>query len=129
MPEGWKIVERQFLMATRLAPSSPQLPPGYHLETQEEDGAVEARILTDAGSLAARGRIGLTEIAVPDQIVTHDAHMRRGLGRVVMSTLSNAALERGCSDAVLLASAQGRHLYDDLGWRLITPFWAALHGR
>ena len=128
MPKGWKIVERQFLMATHLVPSSPPLPSGYRLEIQEGDGAVEVRVLTDAGSVAARGRVGMTEIAVPDQIVTQDAHMRRGLGRVVMSTLCNAAMEGGRSDAVLLASAQGRHLYDDLGWRLLTPFWAAFHG-
>ncbi len=44
-----------------------------------------------------------------------------------MGALSNAALDRGRSDAVLLASAEGRHLYTTLGWRLLTPFWATVH--
>lgn len=127
MPAGWRLVARQYLMGARLERSSPPLPAGYRLEVSNEEDAVEARLLTVTGELAASGRIGLTEIAVPDQIVTQGAHRRRGLGRVIMSSLSHAALDRGRGDALLLASGQGRHLYVDLGWRVLAPFWAAFH--
>jgi GNAT superfamily N-acetyltransferase len=127
MPAGWRLVEPQFLMRSQLARTAPLLPDGYRLVLDDEGDAVEARVVTDTGSLAASGRIGLTTLAVPDQIVTQEAHQRRGLGRAVMCALSNAALDHGRSDAVLLASGQGRQLYTALGWHVVSPFWAAIH--
>lgn len=127
MPQRWTLIEPQFLMGTRLTASSPLLPDGYRLTLDDEGDALEARVTTDTGVLAARGRLGLSTVAVPDQIRTHLEHQRRGLGKAIMSTLSNAAVDRGLSDAVLLASDQGRHLYSTLGWRVLTPFRAAVH--
>lgn len=127
MPDGWRLVEPQFLMGTRLARSVPPLPNGYRLTLDDQDDALEASVTTEAGIVAARGRIGLSSLAVPDQIVTEREHQRRGLGRVIMGTLSSAAIDRGRTDALLLASEQGRHLYTALGWRVLAPFWAAVH--
>ncbi|MBT2484045.1 MULTISPECIES: GNAT family N-acetyltransferase [unclassified Microbacterium] len=127
IPGGWTLIEPQFLMGTQLTAATPLLPDGYRLTLDDEGDALEARVTTDTGILAARGRLGLSTVAVPDQIRTQLEHQRRGLGKAIMSTLSNAALDRGRSDAVLLASDQGRRLYSTLGWRVITPFWAAVH--
>jgi GNAT superfamily N-acetyltransferase len=126
MPAGWRLIEPQFFMGARLQPTTPLLPHGYHLTVGDEGDALEARVTTDSGTLAARGRIGLSTLAVPDQIATHPEHRRRGLGQAIMGALSNAALDRGRSDAVLLASDQGRHLYSTLGWGVLTPFWATV---
>jgi len=126
LPPDWRLVERQFLMSARLERTSPLLPDGYRLRLDDEGDALEASVTTHSGSLAARGRIGLSTLAVPDQIVTEREHQRRGLGRALMGALSNAALDRGRTDAVLLASDQGRRLYSTLGWRVLAPFWAAV---
>ena len=127
MPVGWRLVEPQFLMSARLVRAAPTLPYGYSLTMDDEGSALEAKVMTDSGALAASGRLGLTALAVPDQIVTQVAHQRRGLGKAIMGALSNAALDRGRSEGILLASGQGRHLYEALGWRVLSPFWAAVH--
>lgn len=125
LPVGWRLVEPQFLMGARLTPATPTLPDDFLLSLNDEGDALEVRVTTEAGVLAASGRAGLTALAVPDQIVTRTEYQRRGLGRAVMGALSNAALDRGRSHALLLASGQGRRLYDRLGWRVLSPFWAA----
>lgn len=61
--------------------------------------------------------------AIYDRIVTEPAHQRRGLGRAVMHALQAIARAHGRHANVLVASAQGRALYETLGWRLHAP-WA-----
>lgn len=120
---GWKLGQELSLMSRSLEYSPPTtMPAGYSLEMIDEGNALEARVVTIDGVLAARGRIGLSHVAVPDQIVTQVGHQRRGLGSIVMRTLSNAALGMKRTDAILLASEQGRALYETLGWQVITPF-------
>lgn len=121
--QGWKLGQELSLMGRSLEYLPPTaIPAGYSLEVVDEGNALEARVVTVDGVLAARGRVGLSRVAVPDQIVTEVAHRRRGLGNIVMRTLSNAALDRRRTDAILVASGQGRALYETLGWRVIAPF-------
>ncbi|MGY5128538.1 GNAT family N-acetyltransferase [Streptomyces nigrescens] len=79
--------------------------------------------------LAASGRAALTTGApgsspapyapsvVFDMIGTEPAHQRRGLGRAVMTALAGRAVERGARQGVLVASPDGRALYEAMGWR------------
>ncbi len=125
--EGWTAGQRLHLMRTSLAASPmPVPPPGYRLDLIDEGNAVEARVVTDSGALAARGRVGLGGVAVPDQIVTQPEHQRRGLASVVMTALSNVAVDAGRTEGILLASTQGRSLYEVLGWRIVTEFCEAV---
>ncbi|MEU8915735.1 GNAT family N-acetyltransferase [Streptomyces nigrescens] len=87
--------------------------------------------------LAASGRAALTTGArgscpapyapsvVFDMIGTQPAHQRRGLGRAVMAALAGRAVERGARQGVLVASPDGRALYEAMGWRLRSPVTAA----
>ncbi|MFH8585013.1 GNAT family N-acetyltransferase [Streptomyces celluloflavus] len=100
---------------------------------------------SDSGGavLAASGRAALTTgapgsvaYAVPappypaaavfDMIGTEAAHRRRGLGRFLMATLARRAAELGAGQGVLVASPDGRALYEALGWRLRAPVTAAV---
>lgn len=127
LPSGWAMGQPLHLMGATLRPQGPApVPNGYRLQLTDEGDALDVRVTTDAGELAARGRLGLAERAVPDQIVTEPVHQRRGLGRVVMTTLLAAAVDRGRGEAILLASDQGRALYTALGWRVLTPFREAV---
>lgn len=68
--------------------------------------------------VAAEGYVGvLGADAVYDAVETTPAYQRRGLGRHVMATLTNRAVERGATSGILAATASGRLLYQSLGWR------------
>jgi GNAT superfamily N-acetyltransferase len=86
-----------------------------------------AMALTDANDIVAGGRVALIdEIAVFDQIWTHDAHRRRGLASNVMRTLENVAVERGATRGMLVATEAGRAVYSTLGWRVYAPYTTAI---
>ncbi|MDO3701713.1 GNAT family N-acetyltransferase [Micromonospora sp. C28SCA-DRY-2] len=44
------------------------------------------------------------------------AHRRRGLGSVVMAALHRHAARRGARTGILVATDEGRALYQRLGW-------------
>lgn len=67
--------------------------------------------------VAAAGTVGvLGDLATFDAVETTPAFQRRGLGRHVMTTLTQQAMGRGAHRGVLAASDQGRQLYIALGW-------------
>lgn len=122
LPPGWTSGPPTFLMATGLRPSEVRAPDGYTLTTETAKGVTFVRVLATDGAVAARGQIAVTgESAVVDQVETDPAHQRRGLGSLVMRTLANDAVARGASTGVLGASAEGRALYEALGWRVHAP--------
>ncbi|WP_433295746.1 GNAT family N-acetyltransferase [Actinoplanes sp. CA-030573] len=72
------------------------------------------------GVEAAHGTMGLSgRDAVADRILTAPGHRRRGLARVVMGALAEAAAAAGAEHGLLIASEEGRHLYAALGWRAV----------
>jgi ribosomal protein S18 acetylase RimI-like enzyme len=121
-PPGWTAGPPTFLMATELRPSEVRAPDGYALTTESSAGVTFVRVLSTDGAVAARGQIAVTgESAVVDQVETDPAHQRRGLGSLVMRTLANDAVAQGASTGVLGASAEGRALYEALGWQVHAP--------
>lgn len=129
--DHWTVDDRLHLMTSPLAARGiGSLPDGYRLEVTDEGDALESRILGADGSVAARGRVGLTPgAAVPDQIVTAPNHRRRGLARAIMQSLIDGAAERGVTHGVLLASFEGVPLYESLGWASAVPFVQAEYRR
>lgn len=122
LPAGWTSGPPTFLMATGLRPSEVRAPDGYALTTETTAGVTFVRVLASDGAVAARGQIAVTgESAVVDQVETDPAHQRRGLGSLVMRTLANDAVAQGASTGVLGASAEGRALYEALGWKVHAP--------
>ena len=99
--------------------------PAYRLEVVDDAASTEVRIMAGA-EVAARGKAALTgEFAVIDQVETAPDHRRRGLGKSVMSALSEATTRRGATTGVLVATEDGRALYSRLGWTLVSPVTAA----
>jgi len=126
-PHGWVVQPEGFMMTAALAPSvPPDLPPGYRL-VLTEDPSIVATVLDGQGAVAASGRASFAAgHATIDQIVTDENHRRRGLGRVVMAALSEAALARDIRRGILVATPMGRQLYEALGWRLHAHFTTAV---
>jgi GNAT superfamily N-acetyltransferase len=108
------------LMAVDLVavPQPATLAAGY-VQAFRAEGAVLVVEIQDAdGVLAASGRAALTGgFAVFDKIVTAPAHQRRGLGWFVMGVLGERARALGAGQGVLVATPEGRALYEVLGWR------------
>ncbi|MEW1972910.1 GNAT family N-acetyltransferase [Streptomyces achromogenes] len=129
LPPGWALLDgHAALMAARpgAVEAPPRLPDGYRLHRWDRAGVTRAVVRAADGSFAARGQIAVTgPAAVVDQVETHPAHQRRGLGRVVMGTLAEAATRQGARAAVLAATEEGRTLYEAVGWQAVAPLSAA----
>ena len=105
------------LMAIDLNPDSPAAQPGGYELAVNHDGDTITATVTRGAEVAASGVAGLHGTdAILDKITTEPEHRRRGLGRTVMSALTTAALERGATAGILIASLDGQALYTPLGW-------------
>jgi GNAT superfamily N-acetyltransferase len=119
LPDNWTVRERAFLMTTALAaPDNLPMPPGYRLVVRDDGVTIRVEVMSADGEIAAGGAAGLTHgHAVYDQILTQAAHRRLGLGTTVMGALTRRAMERGASHGTLIATPEGRALYQALGWK------------
>jgi len=85
-----------------------------------------ATILTSNGELAASGRVGIVgDVAIYDRIRVQDAHQRRGLGRRLMNMLGEVANRAGAARWALVATPEGRALYEALGWAVHANYTTA----
>ncbi|MEV7396026.1 GNAT family N-acetyltransferase [Aeromicrobium sp. NPDC092404] len=118
LPAGVRVDrDDETLMTTRFTPiDAPLLDAG--LTPRWDIDEHRTRYVLESGDrVAAEGTIGiLGEDATFDAVETTPAFQRRGLGRHVMATLTTYAMECGAQRGVLAASAQGRRLYESLGW-------------
>ncbi|RIQ28218.1 GNAT family N-acetyltransferase [Jiangella rhizosphaerae] len=136
---GFEVHAPEWLMSRPLGdePGS-GAPDGYEVWLSGRPPVLVAEVVTadgDPRALAAKGHLALSGAgdvdAVADRIFTVPAHRRRGLGSVVMGALTAAARERGARNGLLVASQEGRKLYERLGWRveaeMATARWSG-HG-
>ncbi len=129
LPAHWRIEDLHYMMTcdARPFPGSDELAAGYALEVDDVAAATgqgHVRVVAPDGALAASGHVALdARLAIYDRIVTEPAHQRRGLGSTVMRALQALARAHGRHEGVLVATDQGRSLYESLGWRLHSP-WA-----
>jgi len=85
-----------------------------------------ATILTSNGELAASGRVGIVgDVAIYDRIRVQDAHQRRGLGHRLMDRLGEVANRAGAARWALVATPEGRALYEALGWAVHANYTTA----
>lgn len=128
LPAGWEIGPPGFMMtATPTAAPAFDENRGYRLSLEPIGGHVTlATITTQHGELAASGRIGLVgDVGSFDRIVTQEAHQRRGLGSALMAALGSVANVAGAKRWVLVATPEGRALYEKLGWAVHAPYTTA----
>jgi GNAT superfamily N-acetyltransferase len=91
----------------------------YKLEISNYNSSFVIRIVTQTGKVASTGRLILVdELAVYDRILTDDNHKRKGLARFLMKELEKIALSKGISKNFLVATEEGKSLYESLGWKL-----------
>ncbi len=125
LPRHWQLQADGFLMTCGAAPFPARpVPAGYTLAVTGDHRVVSVQVRAPDGSPAAAGFAALGDAWVAyDRIVTEPAHQRRGLGAAVMAALQARAHAQGRHAGVLVATPEGRQLYESLGWRLRSP-WA-----
>ncbi|MHA7240152.1 GNAT family N-acetyltransferase [Arthrobacter sp. TMS1-12-1] len=120
-PLGMRVTDRQqALMGVDMSGQDVEdpRPPGddYTLE-RARDGRCRRVVVRAHGELAARGSVSVVDdYAVYDRIITEEAFRRRGLASFVMRSLTAGVLEDDVTNGLLMASADGRALYEFLGW-------------
>ncbi|WP_454888845.1 GNAT family N-acetyltransferase [Sphingobium indicum] len=127
LPARWAIQSPGFMMECRgVMAGEAATPAGYLLDATEPLPIAVVRALAPGGELAAIGRVvRVGEFAIYDRIETDAAHRGRGLARAVMKKLEAIARDHGASRGVLVATADGRGLYEGLGWELHSLYTTA----
>ena len=129
LPPRWAIQPQRYLMyhnGTMPVPGK-ELPEGYYCELLDSLPLPTVHLRTDDSIIAAKGHmVRVDDIAIYDRIETHPAHRRLGLGSQVMKALETIALRQGITRGVLVATAEGRALYETLGWKVITEYATAV---
>ncbi|GAA1672529.1 hypothetical protein GCM10009830_18400 [Glycomyces endophyticus] len=123
VPSTWTMDEGGHLMTAEFAPLAYAVPAGYRLAVETEGPLTVARIFHANGDLAASARLGRDgAFGVFDKVVTAPNHQRRGLGSTAMRALSTTAHALGMRFGLLVASDDGRALYEHLGWSFVSDF-------
>lgn len=119
VPPHWQLRDPMWLMAAGADMPAARPTPDFTIEVDESAHRFEAVARDAEGSLAARGVLGIHgTVAVYDQIVTEPQFGRRGLGSAIMTELGRQAASRGVTERLLVATADGKALYERLGWTL-----------
>ncbi|WP_307867901.1 GNAT family N-acetyltransferase [Umezawaea beigongshangensis] len=120
---GLALLDRpEWLMTTELERHPARTPAeDYSVATtttaNDASTVVRVEVVHRCGDVAAHGTTAVTGAdAVVHDVATVPAHRRRGLAAAVMAALARCARERGATTGLLVASADGRHLYSALGW-------------
>lgn len=117
LPAQWRTADTGYLMTAPFAPAAATPPDPYTLTLDEDGAVITARVLDADGGTAAQGQLAVyAAYAIVDQVETDPAHRRRGLGGTVMRALAGGAYARGARTGVLVATDEGRALYESLGW-------------
>ncbi|GAA0534247.1 hypothetical protein GCM10008941_12150 [Rhizomicrobium palustre] len=125
LTEGWNLHAPSYFMQATGMPGPKPLPDGYKIEITQTGHVWEARILSETGTLAASGyAVEIQGVFIYDRIGTELEHRRKGLGRALMQTLHQARQHRSGLE-LLVATEDGRALYESLGWKTISPYSTA----
>lgn len=118
-PHDGLVIDRddEALMTCSLSNDGHMLPAGFE-STWELDGARAILHVTERDHLAAAGNAATVGTdAIFDRIETMPRYRRRGLGSLIMNSLSAWGIEAGATTGILAASADGQQLYASLGWQ------------
>lgn len=101
----------------------PITPEGFTTQREDFEGWTLFTVLHGEGAeapVAARGRVAVVgSYAILDRIFTSPDYRRQGLGTFVTRALIAIALEQDVEEGLLVATEDGRELYEYLGWTLL----------
>lgn len=127
LPARWAIQPaNHFMIAAAVGPDAKPLPDGYRMAVEQAGPVIRASVIAPGGDLAASGYAAeAADVFIYDRIETAQDHRRKGLGIAVMRALG-AARRSVSAPQLLVATDDGRSLYENLGWTVLAPFAAAV---
>jgi len=126
LPPAWVLQPQgYFMIAQAPKAASRPLPDGYRLQIDRDGPTTAVRIVAEDDALAASGyAVEAMGVFIYDRIVTDLGHQRKGLGNIVMHTLKGHRVSTAAPE-LLVATEEGRALYETLGWSVLSPFSTA----
>lgn len=130
IPGRWKLQPQGYMMkcSGRMKTSSGRIGTDYSLKvTENKPYSFTVKIMYRETEQAAIGRLIIIDgLAVYDRIRTESSHRRKGLAAQIMKSLESVALSQGITAGLLVATAQGKHLYESLGWEMYSVYTSVL---
>ncbi|GAA1465464.1 GNAT family N-acetyltransferase [Nocardiopsis exhalans] len=116
----WRVGEPEYLMCVELSPVPAPVPEPYVYRLNRGGAHHRGRALTPEGTAAASALMSTHEgSAVFDKVITEPEHRGHGLARAVMNALGRTARAQGVYTGLLVATEDGRGLYEHLGWEVV----------
>jgi len=101
------------------------VPQGYMGNVTSDGRRTIARITDREGAVVASGYCAqATQVFVYDRIETDPLHRRKGLASAVVSLLRTSNTQVS-SRELLVATEDGRRLYEAIGWRTLSAYSTA----
>lgn len=127
LPDRWTVQPQGYLMMSENNSDKIKdraLADTYTMETEvSEDGVYLIKIKDRNNELASSGRVVCIDgWAVYDRIETSQHHQRKGLGSYLLTELQKVAEKKGIENNILVATEQGRLLYESLGWKVVSLY-------
>ncbi len=126
IPQRWKIQPQGYMMhgPEKMAMHEKPLRKGYSLDVfQHQQDLFVVKISTVNKEEAAIGRLIIVDgLAIYDRIKTEEGHQRKGLATQVIRELHRIAASKGVSENFLVATEQGKLLYEALGWKIYSLY-------
>lgn len=129
LSEKWVIQPQGYMMSCfkQMSFASGNLPDKYKFEYESYNSTFVVRIVTKDGELASIGHVVLVDdLAVYDRISTETNHRRNGLATFLMKELEKIALVNSVYNNFLVATEEGKSLYQTLGWEIYSLYTSAV---
>jgi GNAT superfamily N-acetyltransferase len=123
LPRNVRLSRRnEALMLTDFATDEPAPVVGSYIDGWDAHDNIATYWIEIDGRIAAEGSVGvLDDWATFDQIETTPRFRRQGLARQVMDRLTHYAVAANAKHGILVATHDGRLLYESIGWEAVMP--------
>ena len=125
LPKRWCPHAVGYFMGLGGSPVKTAVPQGYMGDVKSDGPRTTARITDCNGTVVASGYSAETaHVFVYDRIETDPLHRRKGLGSALVSLLRTSKIQVS-SRELLVATEDGRRLYEAIGWRTLSAYSTA----
>lgn len=123
--QKWIVQPQGFMMNCygSMKKSNIHLNQDYLFQYAQYNSTYIVKVIAKDGTVASIGRVILVDdLAIYDRIFTDTMHQRKGLATCIIKELEKIAISKGITNNFLVATEQGKLLYESLGWELYSLY-------